>query len=474
MDHATESQNQATNFEGAHTYAKNQLQTQAHASCAVSDDSTQTDVLPDCSKSQHPREDLNAQQVQPDHDDAPARKPRKNPNPARSLPSHAKTPHLTAHDREAAGIVALDVYSVYRVNPFSLLITNEEARRKKLALELEQRRRKGMHQNQRNSGGKNRGQPRAANHRLRILQNDGIVESNVVVGSRRSVTARATAAAAAATENYKSSGSSGEAKDKRIGNDDDGPSFGRLRRGSVFDSGISLIHDSKPKSLTSPRKRKRSERPSGNDGLESANERTASPNIVTQRTDSNSSKKSRKTQGISTKLETQLFTSWDTLGSGTGAAHASATVLTPKQSPTKHSGGSKIVTATGDGNANDKVRPLPFQLITQEQIEEYTQCKDAGEVVSWKKSPISFSSDVDGYSKLADDELETCSILRVPPVDYLQVKHILLSARSHFDTFTKRQAQKWYGIDVNKTGKIFDWFVSKSWLLLPSKGKAKK
>ncbi|KAJ3072869.1 hypothetical protein HDU98_002731 [Podochytrium sp. JEL0797] len=131
----------------------------------------------------------------------------------------------------------------------------------------------------------------------------------------------------------------------------------------------------------------------------------------------------------------------------------------------------KYVMPAGDGN--DKVRPLPFPLIGQDLIDEYTECKDPGDLVTWKKTPISFSEDMEGYGKLAADEMDTCSILRVPPADYLQVKKILLSARKHFDTFTKRQAQKWYGIDVNKTGKIFDWFVSKNWLLV-SNQKPKK
>ncbi|KAJ3290588.1 hypothetical protein HDU79_003116 [Rhizoclosmatium sp. JEL0117] len=167
-----------------------------------------------------------------------------------------------------------------------------------------------------------------------------------------------------------------------------------------------------------------------------------------------------------------MFSSWSGLGSGIGAVKDGASK--PSQAPIKYVPPSGEGGVGGTGGPNDKVRPLPFPLIEQELIDDYTQCKDPGDVVTWKKTPISFPEDMEGYSKLAPDEIETCSILRVPPADYIQVKNILLSARKHFDTFTKRQAQKWYGIDVNKTGKIFDWFVSKNWLVVSSKGKPKK
>ncbi|TPX64035.1 hypothetical protein CcCBS67573_g08523 [Chytriomyces confervae] len=130
----------------------------------------------------------------------------------------------------------------------------------------------------------------------------------------------------------------------------------------------------------------------------------------------------------------------------------------------------QVVRPPGNAGENDKLRPLPFELISRELLADYTLCKQRGDPVTWKKTPVSFAN-CEGIELLADDEVEACNVLRVPLVDYLHVKHILLSARDKFETFTKRQAQKWYGIDVNKTGKIFDWFVSKNWLLLPPKGK---
>ncbi|KAJ3242787.1 Transcriptional adapter ada2 [Chytriomyces hyalinus] len=211
--------------------------------------------------------------------------------------------------------------------------------------------------------------------------------------------------------------------------------------------------------------------------------------------------KRRKTAGgnyVATGAGLKLFpSSWSSTGAASAtrmAAEAAATssaVAAPSpsfagtriggpvggsgsHSSTAHSNAAQSEGPGGDasepGSTNDKLRVLPFELISRELLADYTSCKQRGDPVTWKKTPVTYANCA-GIDLLADDEVEVCSVLRVPPVDYLHVKHILLSARDKFETFTKRQAQKWYGIDVNKTGKIFDWFVSKNWLLLPPKGK---
>ncbi|KAI8851819.1 hypothetical protein BC829DRAFT_386093, partial [Chytridium lagenaria] len=54
---------------------------------------------------------------------------------------------------------------------------------------------------------------------------------------------------------------------------------------------------------------------------------------------------------------------------------------------------------------------------------------------------------------------------------YLSIKQHLLSARYQFGTFKKREAQRLCRVDVNKTGKIFDWFVARGWLENPPAGR---
>jgi hypothetical protein len=86
--------------------------------------------------------------------------------------------------------------------------------------------------------------------------------------------------------------------------------------------------------------------------------------------------------------------------------------------------------------------------------------------------PIWIDPASEGYDQLQPDEVQTCSILRLPPTVYLKIKETLVSARHYKGTFKKRDAQRWCRVDVNKTGKIFDWFIAKGWLVAPPPGRA--
>lgn len=87
-------------------------------------------------------------------------------------------------------------------------------------------------------------------------------------------------------------------------------------------------------------------------------------------------------------------------------------------------------------------------------------------IVTWPKSePLFIPENAEGYDLLTSDELQTCSILRLAPIQYYKVKETLLMHRDTKGFFRKREAQKLCRIDVNKTGKIYDWFVSLGWLL---------
>ncbi|KAJ3138471.1 hypothetical protein HK100_012675 [Physocladia obscura] len=397
--------------------------------------------------------------------------------PSRSIPSQVKQP-LSAHERESAGIVTLDVYTTYRTNPLALLITVEESRARVRAEALAEKTRR-----------RDRASRTRAAHTSAMAH--GIVASNVVVGNRRSVSAALSAAAAATANTLPSAAlasnttvaskclprsSSASASDEdatalKRGNNGNGgvDTKNSRRRSSGGASGSNATLFDSTESLPSPKKP--SKRKFSDSFVDVAKKSAVSDRVGSigslnseSLSESSSPKKSRRSS------PTKNW-SWEAVDDSANPILLASTSSIPRSRPAIPQ--VKYIPHTGE-SGNDKVRPLPFPLIDQAKVDEYTECKDTGELVSWKKSPISFSEDIDGYSKLAADELETCSILRVPPSDYLQVKVILLSARNHFETFTKRQAQKWYGIDVNKTGKIFDWFVSKNWLLLPSKGKAKK
>ncbi|KAJ3162875.1 hypothetical protein HK101_000649 [Irineochytrium annulatum] len=81
--------------------------------------------------------------------------------------------------------------------------------------------------------------------------------------------------------------------------------------------------------------------------------------------------------------------------------------------------------------------------------------------------PLPLCPTMESYDQLCSSERDVCATLRLSPVQYLQIKDALLSGRARRGTFRKREAQGWCRVDVNKTGKIYDWFVSLGWLLAP-------
>ncbi|KAJ3108458.1 Transcriptional adapter ada2 [Phlyctochytrium planicorne] len=116
----------------------------------------------------------------------------------------------------------------------------------------------------------------------------------------------------------------------------------------------------------------------------------------------------------------------------------------------------------------------PITPISPDLVKSYTSIdvKETNYTVTWSKNvPLKISPSDEGYEKLQPDEVTVCSTLRLPPNVYLSIKETLLSARHEKGTFKKREAQRWCRVDVNKTGKIFDWFVAKGWLLLPPPGR---
>ncbi|KAI9352161.1 hypothetical protein BDR26DRAFT_1003170 [Obelidium mucronatum] len=391
----------------------------------------------------------------------PPLKIHKKAKPSRSIAAQSVL-HQTPYEREIAGVLRLDVFSLFREDPASLLIT--------------------MVENEDMYGlGSGCVSARGDNVIGNGDEDDSLCGGGggVVVGGGSSLLLRS---GTSIGQNMGYTGGFG-------GNG--GGSLNSVRRSSnssssVYDSNATLVNGSSSSRFRNSKRRNSEQSQAASINSNSGSGGEGGPFYGGgDRLDSsssglgNSSPKRRRTSSPTKPL----FATWSNIGSSIGTncgniavAKDSSSLLTGGLSRPKPPAApvlAKYVPPTGEG-ANDKVRPLPFPLIDQELIDDYTQCKEPGDVVTWKKTPISFPEDMEGYSKLAPDEIETCSILRVPPADYIQVKNILLSARKHFDTFTKRQAQKWYGIDVNKTGKIFDWFVSKNWLVVSSKGKAKK
>ncbi|KAI9197386.1 uncharacterized protein BJ171DRAFT_223468 [Polychytrium aggregatum] len=96
-------------------------------------------------------------------------------------------------------------------------------------------------------------------------------------------------------------------------------------------------------------------------------------------------------------------------------------------------------------------------------MSDYSDTKGASAIV-WKGSPLKIPSSCEHYDDLTMEELRSCSVLRIYPAQYLHIKQTLLAAVKAIGPFKKRDAQGWFHIDVNKTNKVYDWFVSIGWI----------
>lgn len=67
-------------------------------------------------------------------------------------------------------------------------------------------------------------------------------------------------------------------------------------------------------------------------------------------------------------------------------------------------------------------------------------------------------------SILSDREFELCSFLRLQPLQYFECRRVLLNNYAEMGFYKKSAAQKMLRIDVNKTGRLYDFFVAMNWL----------
>jgi len=73
-------------------------------------------------------------------------------------------------------------------------------------------------------------------------------------------------------------------------------------------------------------------------------------------------------------------------------------------------------------------------------------------------------SEAPGSSLLTRGEFEVCSILRLYPLQFFEAREALVGNFHRQGFFKKSAAQKMVHIDVNKTGKLYDFFVSRGWM----------
>lgn len=70
----------------------------------------------------------------------------------------------------------------------------------------------------------------------------------------------------------------------------------------------------------------------------------------------------------------------------------------------------------------------------------------------------------DGVSNLTASEQALCSQLRLLPRAYLSIKRSMLQEYAKKGSLRRREARALVRIDVNKLGKIYDYFISMGWI----------
>lgn len=123
--------------------------------------------------------------------------------------------------------------------------------------------------------------------------------------------------------------------------------------------------------------------------------------------------------------------------------------------------------SSGTDDHGGIAKPLPGYLNDPElgkylDPNKFKNTKNAP-LVCWKGHPLSIDPKEPRYDDLTSEELRTCVTLRLRPIHYLHIKETLLKA-SVRGPYKKRDAQGWFRIDVNKTNKVYDWFVTIGWI----------
>ncbi|KAG2202290.1 hypothetical protein INT47_010738 [Mucor saturninus] len=72
--------------------------------------------------------------------------------------------------------------------------------------------------------------------------------------------------------------------------------------------------------------------------------------------------------------------------------------------------------------------------------------------------------DADGVHLLTEEEQILCSTLRIMPRPYLVIKDTILKEYARQGYMKRRQARSLIKIDVNKTSRIYDFFVESGWI----------
>ncbi|TPX48170.1 hypothetical protein SeMB42_g03108 [Synchytrium endobioticum] len=153
------------------------------------------------------------------------------------------------------------------------------------------------------------------------------------------------------------------------------------------------------------------------------------------------------------------------------AANSTGTTMhRPVGRPKKRGKAAAHASSTSSNASPSKYHEGPKQLKTVPQgFDPFHPTSDAFDDVppiTWSKSlPMDIRPDTEGFELLVPQEITSCSTLRLTPMAYLKIKETLLIHDGR--PLKKREAQSVCRVDVNKVGKLYDWFVTLGWLIPP-------
>ena len=78
-------------------------------------------------------------------------------------------------------------------------------------------------------------------------------------------------------------------------------------------------------------------------------------------------------------------------------------------------------------------------------------------------NPLDITS-IDGTNLLSEDEKSICTNLRIFPRAYLSLKDIIMKEYAQKGSIKRKAVRSLLKIDVNKSGKLFDFFSEMGWI----------
>ncbi len=115
------------------------------------------------------------------------------------------------------------------------------------------------------------------------------------------------------------------------------------------------------------------------------------------------------------------------------------------------------IRSSGNGNSSSDEKGTPSSIEVIRSVQRQQKIRIG--------APLDIST-CDGIELLDAEEVELCSALRLLPEMYQHAKRTLI-ANYMENPFKKSAAQKMLRIDVNKTGKLYDFFCSRGWIISP-------